>query len=210
MKICSICKISKNLDEFHKLKHGKLGRHSNCKTCRSKYNKNLKYEKPINGFLKCQQCHKIKDINSFYRNRYISTGVQSYCIDCHKEKIYESQSKLDGFLTKLLLTLNKDDKNKLSLEEVLEIFSKQNKKCALSNELLTYYIGPNLTENKYESNFNIYIDRIDDSKPYNKNNIQLIGHIIHRMKNNISNHEFMRLCGIISEKNKLCNKIDSK
>jgi hypothetical protein len=54
-----------------------------------------------------------------------------------------------------------------------------------------------LTETKYESKFNIFIDRLDNSKPYNKENIYLIGNIVH----NITNKEFIRLCSIISEKN---------
>ena len=38
----------------------------------------------------------------------------------------------------------------LNLNELLEIYEKQNRKCALTKELLTYYNGKCLTENKYE------------------------------------------------------------
>ena len=54
--------------------------------------------------------------------------------------------------------------------------------CALCNELLTYYIGKKLTENNYESKFNIYISKIDNSNIIDKHNIQLIGKVIYKMK----------------------------
>lgn len=37
IKVCSKCALPLPLKMFHKLKHGALGRHPNCKTCRSKY-----------------------------------------------------------------------------------------------------------------------------------------------------------------------------
>lgn len=48
MKICSKCKIEKELDEFHKNK-------SACKECRR--TENLKYKEKINN--RCQNCHKL-------------------------------------------------------------------------------------------------------------------------------------------------------
>lgn len=207
IKYCSICKEEKHIGEFHKLKHGKLGRHSNCKSCRSNYNKNIKYEKPLDGKLKCLKCHQIRDISEFYRDKSASTGVQSYCAPCHKEKIYESQSKLSGYIAKIynnLLISCKKMKQEVDItkEDIMEIYLNQNKKCALSNELLTYYSGPSLTDDKYESKFNICIDKIENSKAYQKNNVQLIGQTIYRMKNSLDTKEFIRLCGIVSNWNK--------
>ena len=48
-KICSKCKVTKPVEDFHKLHKGKMGKHSNCKVCRTNYQKTLIYEKPIKG-----------------------------------------------------------------------------------------------------------------------------------------------------------------
>ena len=100
-KLCSNCKELKPLDNFHKLKKGKLGRHSHCKECRSKHRKLLNYDRPTGHVIRCLKCNEIKSQTMFYRNKSSSLGVQTYCIKCHKEKVYESQSKLSGFINKI-------------------------------------------------------------------------------------------------------------
>ena len=201
-KKCTICKILKNLDDFHNLKTGKFGKHSNCKECREEYRKKLCYNKPKNGKIKCCKCHLVRSVDEFYRDRSSATGLQSYCKYCLKEKIYESQSKLEGYIKKLLNNLKKQNKYiSLNKNDILEIYEKQNKKCPLSDELLTYYSGEVLTENKYESRYNITISKIDDKKDFTKDNIQLLGKDIHKMKGNFDNKEFIKLCKIIYEKN---------
>ena len=193
-KSCSICKVTKSLKEFHNLKAGKHGKHSNCKECRENYRKKLSYNKPKNGKIKCCKCHIIKEVSEFYRDRSSSTGLQSYCKCCQKEKIYESQSKLEGYIIKLI---NQQKDFKLQKEDVLKVYYKQNKKCALSDELLTYYSGNHLTKDKYESRYNIAFSKIDLSKEYSLDNLQLLGKEIYRMKGNLSNKEFIRNCKLI-------------
>lgn len=206
IKICTICNISKNLNEFHNLKTGKFGKHSNCKNCRSQYRKNLCYKKPINGKLKCCKCHVIKDVIEFYAERSSSTGLQSCCKTCSKEKIYESQSKLIGYLTKIYNNLQiQSKKNKeifeITKEDIIEIYNSQNKKCALSDEMLTYYSGPALTNNKYEYKYNLTISKKVLNRGYIKDNIQLVGYDIYKMKHNLDNNEFIRLCKLIIKNN---------
>jgi len=197
-KICSSCKEIKTLDLFHKLKTGKFGFHSHCKKCRSNYSKKNKYQRPKYGIVMCQKCNKFKPLDKFYRNSSSSNGIQSYCIICHKEKIYESQSKLSGYISKIIKKMNKKS---ITKEIILGIYEKQNKKCALTSELLTYYSGSPLTANKYESKFNICIDKIDERKPFEPNNIQLIGDSISKMKKNLTNLDFIHLCKLVSSKN---------
>ena len=206
-KPCSLCKVIKSLDEFHNLKTGKYGKHSNCKECREKYRKKLSYNKPKNGRLKCCQCHLTRSVDEFYRDRSSSTGLQSYCKSCLKEKVYESQSKLEGYISKLLSNLQVQARKNnetitITKNDIIDIYENQNKKCALSDELLTYYSGPILTKNKYESRYNITISKINNLKPYTKENFHLLGYDIYKMKGSRDTEEFIRLCKIISEKNK--------
>ena len=209
VKECSICKQTKKLQEFHNLKHGKCGKHSNCKECRKQYRKQLKYEKPKDGKMKCMKCNTFKEVSEYYRDRSSSTGLQTYCKSCLKESIYESQSKLEGFISKLLTGLTKQlEKKKLlkdlqiTKQDILDIYQEQKKECALCRELLTYYTGPVLTSDRYESRFNITIAKKDNLKPYIKDNIYLLGQDIYSMKGNLSDMEFKRLCALITDKDR--------
>ena len=36
-KVCTKCKINKPFEDYHNLKNGVYGKHSNCKVCRKTY-----------------------------------------------------------------------------------------------------------------------------------------------------------------------------
>ena len=199
-KVCTKCKINKPLEEYHNLKNGVYGKHSNCKVCRKTYRQYLSFIKPINGQIKCEKCNVIKSVNDFYKDSSKSTGLQSYCISCQKEKVYESSSKLESYLTNYISVLKKQNTDfELKLEDILEIYENQNKKCYLTKELLTYYNGKCLTENKYEKKFNIKIKRINNSNGFIKDNIILVGNSISKMIGNMNIKEFKRICKLVSE-----------
>jgi hypothetical protein len=119
---------------------------------------------------------------------------------CQKENVYESSSKLESYLNYYISFLKKQNSDfNLSLNDLLEIYNRQNKKCYLTKELLTYYNGKCLTENKYEKKFNIRIQKLDNSIFYNKENIILIGNSISKMIGNMELTEFKRICKLVSE-----------
>ena len=100
---------------------------------------------------------------------------------------------------------------------MLNLYKKQNGRCAFTKELLTYYTGPSLTLTNYESKFNICIsidntNNLNELNEINCNHIELIGNIIHKMKNNLNNKEFFRLCKLISQKDEtlISQQEDSK
>lgn len=196
-KQCSKCNIDKPLTMFHNLKSGRYGKHSNCKECRINYRKQLCYTKPKKGTLKCSQCHIIKFVDNFYADKSKSTGLQSCCSLCQKEKIYESNSKLSTFIEKLIKKINKIE---LTSQDLIDLYLKQKKQCAITNELLTYYDGPILTTNNYEKKFNINIIKLDETKGYSKNNLIIVGDIIHKMKKNLTIEEFKHICSLVSNK----------
>ena len=204
-KVCSKCKFMRDLSMYHNLKTGVLGKHSNCKECRKIYRKDLSYKKPLSGKIKCEQCNIIKSVLEFYKDRSKSTGLQAYCISCQKEKVYESSSKLNTYIKTQLSLLNNGSqevssiKNDVSIKDIIEIYEYQNKECALTKELLTYYNGKCLTKDKYEKKFNIKVQKKDNSKPYTKDNIILVGNVVSKMINNMELNEFKRIVKFISE-----------
>ncbi len=72
-------------------------------------------------------------------------------------------------------------------EHIKELCNKQNNKCALSG---------------IEFNNDSSIDRIDSSKGYTKDNVQLLLTDINRMKRNFSDEKFITLCKLVAENNK--------
>lgn len=72
-------------------------------------------------------------------------------------------------------------------EDILELYYKQDGKCALSGQILTKIA----LEDKGINNYNVFIDRINSSKDYTKDNIQLVGAIINIIKNDIEEKDFM-------------------
>lgn len=93
-------------------------------------------------------------------------------------------------------------------EELNEIYIKQNGRCALSKQNLTF-IYEKYTKNKSRvikqiNDFNISISRINNAIPYDKTNIQLIACRINLMKNTLSNSKFLELCEKVVKNQNIC------
>ena len=98
-------------------------------------------------------------------------------------------------------------------KELNDIYLKQNGKCVFTKKDLTfthikkvqvkkYKTSLNTIKNRKEVNdFNISISRIDNDKPYNYDNVQLIACRVNLMKNNLSNNNFKKLCSYVIKKN---------
>ena len=50
---------------------------------------------------------------------------------------------------------------------------------------------------------NISIDRINSSLGYTKDNVQLVAAIVNRMKTDLPDSEFIKICSIITDNNKM-------
>lgn len=82
----------------------------------------------------------------------------------------------------------------ISIEEVYNLYIKQDKKCKLSGLNIGFYDDGN----KHTCS----IDRIDSLKEYTLDNIQLVHKDVNFMKNRFSNNYFIKICNMISENNK--------
>ncbi len=72
----------------------------------------------------------------------------------------------------------------ITIDDLLELYKKQNGKCNLSGDMLTY--------NKSDSD--ISIDRINSINAYSKNNVQLITNTMNFMKSDAPNDIFVKFC----------------
>lgn len=78
-----------------------------------------------------------------------------------------------------------------------ELYLKQNKKCAISDEPIFFS-----RVNRERSQGTISLDRIDSSKGYTKNNVQWVHKEINYMKTDFSQEKFLRWCEIITNFNR--------
>lgn len=78
----------------------------------------------------------------------------------------------------------------LSAEDVWGVYLKQDKKCALTGEEVVF----NRRYYKDYSTQTASVDRIDPSKGYTKDNIQIVHKDINMIKNNYSQEEFIDIC----------------
>lgn len=90
---CSHCREVKSLDDFHKAKGGRNGRHRQCKDCRSDLGKAERLERGTKqaermrlfgmGLQKCSICNEVLKLDSFYRYSKSTTGRKGQCIECY-------------------------------------------------------------------------------------------------------------------------------
>lgn len=206
-KTCQTCKEHKLYDEFHKSKHGKLGRHQDCKICRSKKNKLLNYKKPTLGSFKCNLCLVILDVTKFHKDKTSTRGIQSYCIECSKIKTinYYSKDCENKFWTKLYKDLKRNAKTRnieihedITKKYLVELFKTQNGNCNLTNISMTTEFIPYKGRNKRI--YNSSVDRIDSKKGYTIENIQLVCSIVNTMKWDLDNNDFIDICHKVLKK----------
>lgn len=147
---------------------------SSCKEC------NINIKRPKRQFCtkRCKDRYKQRvDYKGLYQKRYISSSPTTYF--------------------KSLLHKNpKRDRSNLSVDDLVSLYNKQNGLCAISGIKLTHIQGSGRVLT------NIAIDRIDSSKGYELDNIQLLCYIVNVMKWTMTTEELLEWCKIILEKNK--------
>lgn len=146
--------------------------------------------------MKCE-CGEIADINVYnVDHQAFSCKGCSNRIRVRKNVRHKYISS--AILTKIQLKSIRGNSRNLKVEittkDIYEIFEKQNKKCALSglDITLTYTKKCKMTGS---------IDRIDSSKDYTIDNIQIIHKDINRMKNCYNQEYFIKMCTLIANNN---------
>lgn len=169
--------------------------------------KEERIHKIVNGedYYFCSKCKKWRpkskfsiDNNSLHQNR---GGLCNECKDCQRERYYHERQRLfeDNNLAlryKLQQALKgtrrrskeKNIYNDLTIDYLLYLWERQKGCCALTGIPMTYKF--------YEGrvNTNVSVDRIDSTKGYSKDNVQLVCMAANQMKNDLSMEEFIKMC----------------
>jgi len=90
-KICSKCRVEKNVSEFHIHKKMKDGLYCECKECRKlkskvNYANNLKKEKKVVTEKICGTCKFKKNICDFHKQIGTKDGYRAECKECRSKK----------------------------------------------------------------------------------------------------------------------------
>jgi len=167
----------------------------------------------------CTKCNNDLPISDFYTTGFKVSGERKYnswCKSCisKKQSLYhhktwgEDKLKFTSFrrtksvksylqyLRSKAIKRNKSE-NFISIEQLEDLWNKQNGKCALTGWDLTMILGSGVV------NTNCSLDRIDSSIGYECDNVQLVCRIANISKSNMSMNEFVNLCETV---NKLHNE----
>lgn len=195
-KQCNKCNEEKPITEFHK--NGPSGYHPKCKSCRSADRKKLNYPRKEED-KECPGCEIVLSASEFDSDKQACDGLQTYCKTCKKKQQLKGMSTYNGFMKHIFKDLlsnakcRKIDVN-LDLDDIINLYTVQNKKCAISKKDMTHICVERSTTQHIINKWNISIDRIDSNKGYDKNNIQLVCSIVNRIKGELTDNEFLLLC----------------
>tara|TARA_Y100000389_G_scaffold36222_1_gene30823 strand:- start:12936 stop:13583 length:648 start_codon:yes stop_codon:yes gene_type:complete len=191
MKTCTKCKEIKCDTEFHKNKRTAYGLADYCKPCKSAYGKRNKYERTLND-KQCCVCNETKPASEYHSHTCSTDGLQGRCKSCAFLVQQKSKEKtgVHGFLKDRLRNAKANAKRKqkdrsisveITHEHLIELYEKQKGLCALSGIEMTH-ISYNTNDFRVKNPHNISLDRIDSSKGYTPDNVQLVCCIINYMK----------------------------
>jgi len=147
---------------------------------------------------RCKECDQLKELDEFPKNNKLLTGYGGKCKDCmnayyrdrkHKNK-YDDVSRLMKYFSYKLENIKKQDERKfpdhkfdLTVDDLKAIHDRQNGYCIYSNAKLNY----KKTTSIYKK---ISFDRIDNTKPHTKMNLQMTSVFMNTYRGDMSDDEF--------------------
>jgi hypothetical protein len=110
------------------------------------------------------------------------------------ERVYERNSgKFDIYFNELR---QRPNRKHLTVEDLFEIYNRQNGKCALTGVKLTCHRSV-----EYHNPTNASLDRIKAGGEYSKDNLQLVCSAVNKFRHNLTIKEFIEWCRKVVEYN---------
>lgn len=201
-KVCECCGkeleyITKNFRKYSYNK-GNGNLHSICRECED----NKKREKEWkDGKLLCHKCGKYLPIENFQTHKHYEyrDHREARCRDCKTKQMkkarafYDDKERLRKIL-RMRFYAARDRANKKNLpfeittEFLLDLWEKQDGKCAITNLPMTYI---NDNGRIYT---NVSIDQKEPNKGYTFENTQLVCMAVNQLKSDLSMNEMLLIC----------------
>ena len=143
----------------------------------------------------CSTCKKYKPLSEFYKNKHKKDGHANDCKECHK-KYKQNENCFRSWSAR---TLN-SHKHKgylinVSIDELYKL-SVETKICKYCGKTLSYDFGNKGTSRDFSPS----LDRINNEKELNINNIQIICYDCNATKRGRTHDEFVEYCEMIAKK----------
>ena len=209
MKYCKDCDEDLPRSYFHK---NGITVHPTCKICRQKERRLHTFQRK-EGTKYCHGCDSIHPTTEFHSDKSQQDGLQSNCKKIKSQQQRKCKSTYDGFIKNNFKDLSHNAKRRniqvdITIQDVYNLYKQQNGLCAILNIPMTYESIERGTSTQHIINkLNISVDRIDSSKCYTKDNIQLVCAIINRLKTGLSDDNLLLISGAIAQYN--FNKINN-
>jgi hypothetical protein len=156
----------------------------------------------------CPDCHKtiIYNNKSSYKSAEQRNSVCKSCrtIRANKSDKRDNTGEKNAFwkgykdipfhwFSKYFLRKGRNREGDITIQQIYDLWIKQNKKCRLS--------GVDIDFIRRDNGVSASIDRIDSSKEYTIDNVQLVHKDVNLMKNHFNQEYFICMCKMISSAN---------
>lgn len=162
-----------------------------------------------NGTKQCSRCKKILPIDNFFAHKNHSDKLSSYCKKC-ANKYKKVKYEMIGGAKKR--AKNKGLEFNLDREFIKKLNEKQNGKCAYTGWPMSWDRNDktgSLTSRGFPL-LRASLDRIDSSKGYTKDNVQLVAYVVNMIKNEFDESDFIQTCLAIVKEAINKGKIDGE
>ena len=203
---CTLCNIV-TINKDFPFNNGR--RELQCKLCHNKSRKLKNFDRVTTGTKFCPECKTECEVSQFSTASYNLSGLSDYCRKCAQLRAIRYRNTffvhISHIFRKIMSSKDKIEDIDFDKKYLIELFNKQDGKCAHSNLTMTWIYAPRseherkLLKLNPAHYLNISVDRIDSTLGYCKKNIQLVCNIMNIMKRNLSDSNFYWLCSKVTE-----------
>ena len=146
-QVCTKCKVNKSLNSFSNNCNNSNGKMTQCKQCIKERNACKNIPRITEGTKICTMCGLEQDVSEFNGCKTANDRLTSNCKKCCIKKSKKwVESDIKNFIKRAFLSCkhncskrNKDLEFNITEKDVLDLYYKQESKCALSGKKTYYY-----------------------------------------------------------------------
>lgn len=151
------------------------------------------------------KCGKKKEASAYALSNQKIRSCGCFHKDQLKERCWKGYQDIAGCYFSRIIRQAKERNLEfnITIEYIWDLYLKQDRRCALSG-LPIIFVKKYSRECKKQT---VSVDRIDSTKGYTEDNIQLVHKTVNVMKGSLSNKEFYNFCKILVDYNKFNQRI---